>query len=363
MNTSYLIAAAIVVALALWLGSGWLDGREAPVPPAAATVATRTAGPMAVQVRDQAAEPVTREIVVQGQVEPNRVVTLRAETAGQVTAIVAKKGQRVQTGEVLLRLKMNDREARRTQAEALVRQRQQDYEALRRLGQRGLQAETRINEALAQLEAARAELARIRVEIDNTTIEAPFDAVLNDRAVEFGDYVAVNDPVVTLVDDDPLVVSGQIPQQSIDQVGIGRVATVQLVTGQEAKGLIRYLSAMADTATRTFRFEVEVPNPDGALPGGISASIRIPVETVPSHLVSPALLTLNDQGVLGVKTVAADATVEFHPVSIVRASADGVWVSGLAERARVIVVGHGFVQPGETVQPVPVQEMAAAADQ
>lgn len=359
MSKSYLIAAALVIALAIWLASGYL-GRENP-PPAVAAQIDKTVEPMRVQVRTQQAEPVVREIVVQGQVEPNRVVTLRAETAGQVTAILADKGQRIQTGDVIVRLKMDDRAARLRQAQAVLRQREQNYEAIKRLGRTGFQAETQVNEALALLEAARAELQRIQIEIQKTAVRAPFDAILNDRNVEFGDYVAVNDPVATLVDDNPLVVSGQVPQQNIRNLTLGRVATVKFVTGQEARGQIRYISATADTATRTFRIEVEIQNPNGAYRAGVSAEIRIPIETVTSQFLSPALLTLDDKGQLGVKTINEDNRVEFHPVRIVRADVDGVWVAGLPDPARPITVGQGFVGPGERVVPVPEEAVPLPA--
>ena len=352
---SYLIAAVLVTAIAVWLASGYL-GRGTAVQQMPAS-GEKTVEPVKVQVRQQQAEPVVREIAIQGQVEPKRVVTLRAETSGQITALLAEKGQRVDTGDVLLRLKMDDRAARLRQAQAMLHRRERDYEALQRLGRTGYQAETQINEAYALLETARADLQRIEVEIEKTAIRAPFAAILNDRLVEFGEFVSINDPVATLVDDDPLVVAGQAPQQNIDKLRIGRVATVKFVTGKEARGQLRYISATADTATRTFRVELEIQNPSGEYTAGVSAEIRIPIETIPAQFVSPALLTLDDRGVLGVKTVDENALVQFHPVRIVRAAVNGVWVSGLPELARIITVGQGFVRPGDAVVAMPETEV------
>lgn len=350
MNKSYLIAAGLTMAIVLWLLSGYFfNGDRAQ---SVMVVTAKKAEPMQVQIREQEAEPVTREIVVQGQAEPNRIVTLRAETGGQVTAVVAEKGQRVKIGDVLLRLAMNDRSARLRQAEALLRQREREYAALQRLGQTGFQAESQINEALTRLEAARAELERIQLEIQNTAIRAPINAILNERRVEFGDYVSINDPVAILVDDNPLIVSGQVTQQNIDQLTLGRVATVKFITAQVARGQIRYISATADAATRTFRIEVEIANPTGEYSAGLSAEMRIPVETVSAHLLSPAVLSLSARGDLGAKVVNDEDIVEFYPISIVRADAKGIWVSGLPDRIRLITVGQGFVQAGERVTAV-----------
>jgi len=95
-----------------------------------------------------------------------------------------------------------------------------------------------------------------------------------------------------------------------------------------------------------------VPNPDGALRAGLSAEVRIPVGEVSAHFVSPALLALDDDGRLGVKTVAGDDRAAFHAVDLVRAETDGVWVTGLPQRVRLITVGQGFARAGERVRPV-----------
>ena len=73
----------------------------------------------------------------------------------------------------------------------------------------------------------------------------------------------------------------------------------------------------------------------------------------PAHFISSAVLTLDAQGRVGVKSVDDANRVDFHPVSLVKTRADGVWVSGLPERIRVIDQGQGFVAEGEAVEPVP----------
>jgi multidrug efflux system membrane fusion protein len=69
------------------------------------------------------------------------------------------------------------------------------------------------------------------------------------------------------------------------------------------------------------------------------------------HSLSPALLGLDEAGTIGVKGVDADNRVEFHPVEIVDSSPEGVSVSGLPAEIRLITIGHGFVKPGDVVEP------------
>jgi multidrug efflux system membrane fusion protein len=73
---------------------------------------------------------------------------------------------------------------------------------------------------------------------------------------------------------------------------------------------------------------------------------------VQAQFVSPAIFSLDTEGRLGVKTVSAENMVVFHTVDTIQATTEGVWVAGLPETARVITVGQGFVQAGETVKPV-----------
>ena len=75
-----------------------------------------------------------------------------------------------------------------------------------------------------------------------------------------------------------------------------------LVTGQEVTGRIRYLSPVADEVTRTFTVELEIPNPQGALPAGVTAEMRIPGGEMLAQKIAPSLLTLDSDGNIGVKT-------------------------------------------------------------
>ena len=102
------------------------------------------------------------------------------------------------------------------------------------------------------------------------------------------------------------------------------------------------------------------------LPGdsaaGVSAEIRLSVERVPAHQVSPSVLALADDGTLGVKMVDEQDRVVFAPVQIAKADQNDVWLTGLPEEVRLIVVGQGFVTDGAKVRPVPIDESGNAAD-
>jgi multidrug efflux system membrane fusion protein len=293
---------------------------------------------------------VEKYIVAQGQAEPNRTVTIRAETTGQVDEILADEGATVAAGDVIARLEPNDRQARIDRAEARVREQQSAFEASKTLGKKGYQTQRQSDQTFSSLQTAKAELEEARIELERIEIKAPFEGVVLSSPIELGTYVDVNGEVATIVDNDPLVVSLRITQQNISGLKAGQPASLTFATGQQRDGKIRYVSPRADEDTRTFRVEVELPNSDGEIPSGISAEAKIPTGSVMAHFVSPAALSLNDQGKLGVKTVNEDNEVAFYTATIVLSDVSGAWITGLPTHARIITLGHGFVQIGEEVQ-------------
>ncbi|MFQ5935592.1 MAG: efflux RND transporter periplasmic adaptor subunit [Acidiferrobacterales bacterium] len=350
---SYLIAFGFLLAIGVWLASGQFQANSAPAntkrPNAQVLVDPK---PLRVQVRTLEPQNVTREIVVSGRTEAGRTVTLRAETAGRVATIHVKRGMSVKKGAIIVQLDVGDRQATLREAHAAVEQRRVQYDAAQRLAKKKLMSTVAVAESRANLEAALAAVKRIEVDIARTKIRAPFGGVLDKRPVEIGDYLKVGDIVAEVLDPNPMIVVGDLAQQDIEYVRRGVPGTARLVTGRELPGKVRYVASQADAATRTFRVELEVPNADTQLVAGMTSEIRIPTNQVEAHYLSPALLSLGESGIVGVKVVNADNVVEFHQVEIVRAETEGVWVTGLPADVRVITVGQGFVRAGERVQPV-----------
>ena len=356
---SWLTSAGIAAAIALWLLSGeFADEKDAAAPEAepVAEADTRTS----VRIRTQTAEEVTRTIAVNGKTAPARIVEINAETEGRVVAVGVARGERLDSGEVIVRLDERDRKARLAQAEATVKQRELEFEAREQLKNESYVSEAQLQEAAAMLETARAELARTRLDIEQMVIRAPFDGALQDRMVEIGDFVKVGDPVASFVDERKLIVSADVSEFDAHYVQKGNAGSARLATGEVVEGTIRYVAPVANESTRTFRVELEVDNAAGTYRGGMTAELMIPAETIFAHKVSPSLLTLDDEGNLGIKTVNELGQVEFYPADIAMSSSDGVWIAGLPHSATIITVGQGFVNEGAVVNSVPEVEIDTA---
>ena len=354
LNRSQWLALVIAVALAAWLGSGQMgpqpaDGKVAEET-APSEVVPKAKPLQRVQVRTLRAEPVTREVVIHGHTAPARRVTLRAETEGRIVEVAAERGADIDEGALVARIDMRTRRDSLSQAEALLHQRELEYRAAKKLHQKNLRSDSQLAEALTALEASQAELRAIQMDIKHVAIRASFAGRLEERPVEVGDYVAPGDPVAELVELSPLIVTGQATEQEVGLLRRGQAGHARLVTGQRADGTLRYVASTADLETRTFGVELELPNEEGRLAGGVTAVIALEVERLSAHYVTAALLSLSDEGSLGVKTVNDEGVVVFHPAEVVRSDSDGVWLAGLPEEVRLIVVGQGFVRAGQQVE-------------
>jgi multidrug efflux system membrane fusion protein len=352
------VAAVLLALLAAWLASGVLMPHKRDVD--AAAPAARAVPPTPVQVERVRAEPVERTVTLSGRTAPARSVELKAETSGRVVAVGAARGARVEAGGLIVRLDPGDRLARLSQARAELRQRELEYDGQLKLKPDGYISDAKLAESLALLEKARTEVARAQIDIDRMQIRAPFGGALQERRVEVGDYVSPGTAVATFVDNRRLAVAGSVAEAQSAGIRPGLAGSARLASGQTVAGRLRYVAPVADEATRTFAVELEIANPDGELPVGVTADIELPVGQVLAHRLSPALLTLDDAGVVGVKLQDAGDRVRFVPATVVRSSADGVWITGLPDPAPIIVGGQGFVRDGDRIA-VSLAAAAAAA--
>ena len=357
---SWLISASIALLVTVWLASGQFS-EDAPQAAPDSLITTAAPAPQSsVRVRTQSAEEIMRTIVVNGETAPARVVDIAAETDGRIEYVGVNRGTNVDRNAVIVRLDERDRKARLAQAEATLRQREVEYQGRLKLKGESYVSEAQLQEAIAQLETAKAELKRAQLDLEYMTIRAPFDGALQERHVEVGDFVQSGDPIARFVDNRRIIVTANVSEFDAGYVQTGQTAQAQLATGETVHGTIRYVAPVADPATRTFTVELEVDNSEGKLRAGGTAELQVPAERVLAHRISPALLTLDDAGNIGLKIINDEGEVEFVVADVALSTGEGVWVAGLPDLATIITVGQGFVVPGTMVNAVPEGDVETA---
>ena len=348
---------------------------------------------VSVMVLKSYAQNVDTAVNVRGETRGARQVSLRAETSGSVVSQPLRKGTFVTEGQPMCKIDPGTRgvslaetkarlaesrarvpeagarviEAQAYLAEALINDR-----AAEKLSQGGFASDSRVASATAATQTARAgvaaaesglqssvagiqsaeaAVASAEKEISRLTIHASFDGILESDTAELGSLLQPGGLCATVIQLDPIKLVGFVPERAINHVQLGATASAKLVDGQDLHGKVTFISRSADKLTRTFQVEVTVPNIDFKISDGQTADIAISAQGAPAHLLPGSALTLDDAGTLGVRALAENNIVKFVPVTLIRDTMQGVWVSGLPEQANVIVVGQEFVIAGVVVNP------------
>jgi multidrug efflux system membrane fusion protein len=361
MKASRLAAVGLVAAAATWIGSGYL------FPPEHGNAAVRSEGseskkPFRVAVSEVVVVSHARKLVLAGRTEADRRVMVTARTGGVLSEVRVRRGSRVAKDEVIAILSDEAREAQVAQARALFTQRKTELDAKRRLIENGTLPRLDLVNLEAQLKAAEASLAAAEAERDRGVVRAPWAGIVTEVPVEVGQaaFSMAGREIAQLVALDPMLVVVEVAERRLAGVRLGEPADVRLVTGQAAKGHIRYVSKSASQQTRTYRVEVEVANPDGAIPDGITAEVVLPMAPEPAVRLPRSALTFSSAGDLGVRTVDDAGKVAFVPVRILEDQQGTMWVAGLTDRAKVIVQGQDFVAEGQVVTTTTVTASTAA---
>ncbi|WP_339651247.1 efflux RND transporter periplasmic adaptor subunit [Halopseudomonas pelagia] len=352
------LAVLMAVVLGLWLLLGEKRSAQDEAPPFEAQLEERL---HQVETRWSQAQPLAREQVLQGQLQPWQQVQVMAQVSGRVEKLSRQQGDQVSAGDVLLELSDEGRSMQLAQARADYRLRQTELQSTRKLRASNYATETEIVRLEGELARAAAELKSAELAVQYNQPVAPFDGVVDRRYVDVGELVQSGAELMSLVNVKRLKATAQIPQQDASRVAVGQQVKVQVTGGRELEGLVRFVSLAADPATRSFYVEIEADNPELWRVAGGSATLRIQLPPVLAHQFSPALLRLGPDGQLGVHAVDENGQVINHPVRVVAITNDGATVEGLPEKLQVITQGAGFVKPGQQVEAKVVQTSDATA--
>jgi multidrug efflux system membrane fusion protein len=363
MKASRITAVGLVAGATLWIASGHLMPRDSADSEAAIRPAeVKVQPPFRVSVTEAKLVAHAPKLTLSGRTEADHKVTITARTGGVLTALNVKRGQRVEKGEVVAVLSDEAREAQVAQAQALYDQRKAELEARRVLIDKGTLPKLDLVNLESQYKAAEAALASARAERDRGLVRAPWTGVITDVPAEVGGaaFSMAGKEIATLVALDPMLAVVEVSERRLAGIRIGEKAEVRLITGQVVRGRVRYVAKSATSATRTYRVEVEMPNPDGRIPDGITAEVVLSLNPVPAARIPRSALTISAAGDVGVRVVGEGDKVAFVPVHVLEDLQDTMWVSGVQDDARVIVRGQDFVRDGQVVAAVDTERERAS---
>jgi multidrug efflux system membrane fusion protein len=293
-----------------------------------------------------------RAIRVSGLTEADKRAVLATRVAGIIDQLPVKQGQHVKTGDLLLMLATEEKLSALGNARQVVDQRRAEFDAASRLSKTGNLPKLQLDNTRSSLTLAQSILEAMQAQLDRNEVRAPFDGIVDRVPVELGSAVMQGGEVATILSLDPVIARGEVSERDLGYLKIGDKANVRLVSGQVVEGTVRYISRDASSATRTFRVEVAIPNPDGSIPAGMTAEISLSAKPTDAVMLPRSVVTLSDKGDLGIRAVDKDNKVVFFPIDLVDDTPTGLVLGGIPADARIIVAGQELVTEGEVVKPV-----------
>ncbi|MCA0279469.1 MAG: efflux RND transporter periplasmic adaptor subunit, partial [Proteobacteria bacterium] len=346
---------------AAWMGTGEFSsvGSAQTTPeekPAVAETPKAPARTVAVVVPPRTEH--ARAIRISGQTEAEKRATLATRAAGIIAELPVKQGDHIKQGDLILMLDAEEKAAAVDTANAVLSQRKAEWEAAQKLTKAGSAAKLTADIAWSNFQTAQSQLQASEAELSRNQVKAPFNGVVDRVAVELGSSVTQGGEVATMLSLDPILAKGEISERDLRYVKIGDEADVRLINGEEVKGTVRYISRDATAKTRTFPIEIAVPNKDNAIPAGMTAEITVRANPTDAVVLPRSVVTLSQNGDLGIRAVDAASKVVFFPIDLVDDTQNGLVLGGIPADARIIIAGQDLVKEGDEVKAQAADEAA-----
>ena len=296
-------------------------------------------------------ESFTKTLKFSGFSEASRIVIIKSQVEGKVSSKSFEKGKFYKAGSQLVLIDPEDKIARLKEMEALLNQRKKEYEVAEKLFKKGFRSEVKLSESRTNFENALALYEKSQVELNNTKILIPFDSTIEDSFIELGDYVKKGDKIAKIVDLDPIFVKVNVTENVINNLKLNQTTSI-IIADKSYEGLISYISKTSDPLTRNFRVEIKINNKKKQIISGLSSEVRINLSKEDAYFIPSSLISLDDQGKIGIKVVQ-EKKVLFLTIDIISDTGNGYWVNSNSknnlEDYMLITQGHEYVIEGENV--------------
>jgi RND family efflux transporter MFP subunit len=203
----------------------------------------------------------------------------------------------------------------------------------------------------AQLMETEARMQRATLEVNDCVLRAPFEGEIAARFVDPGAFVHPGTPVATVIDRRTVRVVGEVPEADFEVVAPSTPVQVQaLATRRELRATIARRSPAADAATRTVHLEVDIPDPDRALPVGTTAELIVDVGQPAAATEVP--LTAAAQRGNKATVYVVDGGLAHKSVHAVLGEREGnlYLETSLRPGSHVVTEGRGLLKDGDRVE-------------
>ena len=307
------------------------------------------ATPVAVMI----VEPVSMRDVIflPGETEAFEDVKVAANTAGRVDWIGPREGQKVNKGDLLVKIDVSALKASLDRAEAAYKLADDLYQRRLRLYDNKIIAREELDQSETQRTLALTDLEQIKVRYNHGFPKSPITGIINYLYIDEGEYADMGKPIVDIVNIDKIKINVRVPELDVRFVKKGQPTPVKIDAFPERTliGTVDFVSFKADSATKTFLVRSIIDNPDHDIRPGMIGRVAF-VRRVIADAVAVPLFAMVDKGGERIVFVEKDGVAESRTISIGVIEGDRVQViGGLNAGDHLIVKGHTEVEDGMKV--------------
>lgn len=303
------------------------------------------------------------ELTALGTANARESVTISASVSQTIASVEFDSGQYVKKGQPLVILTQGQQAAGVAEAEAELRDAQQQYQRNRALSDQQLIARVTMDSQRAALEAARARVATQRATVADRVIRAPFEGVLGLRLVSSGSLVTPGTAITTLDDVSLIKLDFTFPESAMSQLAVGQRVNARSDAwpGETFSGRIANIDSRVDTGSRAFTVRAEIANPDGRLRPGML--LEVGVERSARETLAIPELALQQSGATAsvFRVEAGEKVGQVQVKTGARRQGQVEIVSGLENGDRIVVDGTVKLRDGSLVKDVTAAPTAAPA--
>ena len=254
------------------------------------------------------ATEINKTVSISSTSEAYRKIEVKSEVTSKIEKILKKKGSFVDKGQIVIKL--------------------EEFDSYKKLFENDLISKNEFNKI---------------------ALMAPFNGIILDGHKIEGELVTPGSSVYEIIDLSKIKIVGYLNENEIKGIDIKNKVEVSILD-KIIEGTIDYISPIADYNTKTFEISVIFDNLDLSIRDGLSAELKIYKEKIKVHQISPSVLSLGDDGDIGIKVLNQDNEVIFKEIVIIEDTSDYMLISGLEDKENIITIGQQYVSSGDKVE-------------
>ena len=254
------------------------------------------------------ATEINKTVSISSTSEAYRKIEVKSEVTSKIEKILKKKGSFVDKGQIVIKL--------------------EEFDSYKKLFENDLISKNEFNKI---------------------ALMAPFNGIILDGHKIEGELVTPGSSVYEIIDLSKIKIVGYLNENEIKGINIKNKVEVSILD-KIIEGTIDYISPIADYNTKTFEISVIFDNLDLSIRDGLSAELKIYKEKIKVHKISPSVLSLGDDGDIGIKVLNQDNEVIFKEIVIIEDTSDYMLISGLEDKENIITIGQQYVSSGDKVE-------------